>query len=112
MLEEIEKAYLELNEQIWRDSYETSYQQVVLRIKPGDFSYIMYADRYKIKHMTDNDSGDILYYAYLYGVKIPIILDNSLDEEINFIFQLRENYEASERRKLEKRFYTMFEKGE
>ena len=114
MSEEISKAYYDMISNYYFDKrYMTEYNkaQVVLIISPKAYYELRAELNDKAKYMKSCFNENIDYFSIL-GNKVPVIIDESLPENIDFIFQYREDYERLEQQKLFKRFYKMFEELE
>lgn len=114
MSEEISKAYYDMISNYYFDKrYMTEYNkaQVVLIISPKSYWETRTEQNDKVIYLKSNYDINIDYFSIL-GNKVPVIIDESLPENIYFIFQYREDYERLEQQKLFKRFYKMFEELE
>lgn len=110
MKEKIFKAYLDLAEKYLANNYYDEKVMVVIRMNPSAFSQMMARERNDYTIGTDWIPGgfDDVLFVNLCGIKMPMILDNSVPEDIGFILQHRKDYERLEIQKLHDRFYKMF----
>lgn len=100
--DEIVKAYYKYRENALEQLVNLEHLQVVIRIKPNAFL------RLRAEGVTFFNNN-ICHYIELLGRKTPIIIEDDLPKEVEFIMQSQKDYERQEQQKLLNKFYTMFE---
>ena len=105
MIDKIRKAYEKFTDE-YCDMFSTHHApEMVIRVSRACGAELMsetlYLDRY----------GTL--YFNLYDKRIPIIFDDTIPVDVNFIFQLKKDYINQEHMKLDEKFSIMFgEKNE
>ena len=102
MLDEIIEVYRKYRANILEEFKNPKHMQVVIRIKPEAFLKL----RTEEVRFYNNDE---FYYIELLGRKTPIIIENDLPNNVEFIMQSQREYEREEEHKLFAKFYRMFE---
>ena len=100
--DKIIEAYYKYRENALERLVNPAHLQVVIRIKPGEF----------LKLRAEGVTffyNNICHYIELLGRKTPIIIEDDLPKEVEFIMESQKDYEMHEQQKLLNRFYTMFE---
>lgn len=98
----IVESYYRYRENIIRNYENPKYLQVVIQMKPKTF--------FKLVNETTVFNTGEYYYVELCGRKTPIIINDKLEEQTEFIIQSRFDYERQEREKLMEKFYKMFDR--
>lgn len=104
IINRIMDAYFELREKYYNKYYKGD-MQVVIRTSPKGFNQLIVEDTKEI--FTDYELG--IHFINLCGDKTPIIIDDTLSNEVEFLLQYRQDYERMEKEKLMERFFKMFD---
>ena len=103
LIDDILNTYYEYRNMIF-EKYETpKHMQVVLRMTPKAFIEIRSNKELRIFNNYE------FFYIELLGRKTPIIIENDLPENVEFIIQSQKDYERQEQQKLFNKFYRMFD---
>lgn len=101
MEEEIVKTYYEYYDKILSSNYHpTGYLQVVIKMKPKAFFELIDSGR------TFRDEE--CCYMELAGFKTPILLEEDLPENVEFVMESRKEYERKEQEELLQKWFRMF----
>lgn len=99
--DKIMEAYKQYRQNILDSYMNIKNLKIVIIMKPETF----------IKLKAENEiiyNFDNMYFAYICGRKTPIIVDNMLPKETEFIIQSQTEYERQEQNKLYEKFNKMF----
>lgn len=93
--------------------YEEEYKpmQVVIIISPKAY-YKLIAEAYKEIFYINIDNINNISFILLSGNKTPIIVEDNLPKDVDFIIQYKEDYERLEKEKLLNKLANMFNQQE
>lgn len=112
MKNKIMDAYFELRDKYyahdsWDGRYDKDNMQVVITISPKAYHELK-AEAYDLIEYINTNYIDEIHFINLCGEKTPIIIDNTLPENVEFAIQYRKDYERIEKEKMMQRFIKMF----
>lgn len=100
MKEKIIDAYMEYRSSLIDRFENPKHLQIVIIMSPKAFCELRAEE-----HIY---CDDFIYFVYLAGGKTPIIINNDLPENTEFIIQSQSDYERKEKEELLMKFYKMF----
>lgn len=106
MSEQIVKAYTNLADKLPEMGYEKKVQ-VIIKMRAGAYIQLMSEMNGAVRTYFLEELPE-LTFVELYGLQTPIIIDNTIPEDIDFAMQLREDYERDAHVNLSNRLFKMF----
>ena len=107
MRAKIVNTYFEYRKQLLDNYAHPKNFNVVIRIKPENF-WDLVKEIQKYNTYFERDIEAQCHFIELAGRKTPIIIDNELPENTEFIIQSQKDYEREENEKQFKKFLKMF----
>ena len=107
MKDKIVKAYLEYRKNLLDEYINPENFNVVIKISPEKF-WELIVELNKTNTYYERDIETECHFIELGGRKTPILIDNNLSKDTEFIIQSQKDYEREEHEKQLKNFFKMF----
>lgn len=104
MKEKIIEAYLKHRQSLLDNYSRPENFNVVIRIRPEKFWDLVK----EFQNSVERDIEAECHFIGLPGRKTPVIIDDNLPENVEFIIQSQKDYEREENEKQLKKFFKMF----
>ena len=104
MKEKIIEAFLKYRQSLLDNYSRPENSNVVIRIRPEKFWDLVK----EFQNSVERDIEAECHFIGLAGRKTPVIIDDNLPKNVEFIIQSQKDYEREENEKQLKKFFKMF----